>query len=143
MNMIVSIWHMRKSNSHLFFLVFSGRMCYAFEMFNSHSRSAKYACTNWYNATSNSLFFLSCECNSQTTGTQICIRWRNIPLLQCFRYRAAFGSPQNALSKRTSTLGGFGLSSRHIRSITKKAFILPHLGFEKCVATMQKLQFQV
>jgi hypothetical protein len=30
----------------LFFLMFSGRMCYAFEMFNAHSRSAKYARTN-------------------------------------------------------------------------------------------------
>ena len=55
--MIVSIWHMRKSNSHLFFLVFSGRMCYAFEMFKSHSRSTKYARTNWENATSDCPLF--------------------------------------------------------------------------------------
>ena len=63
--------------------------------------------------------FLSCECNKRITETPICICRRIMSFLRCFRFRAAFGSPQNALSERTSTLGGFGLSLRHIRSITK------------------------
>jgi hypothetical protein len=46
MNFMVSIWHMRKSICHLFFSMFSGRMGCAFEVLNSHSRSAKYARTN-------------------------------------------------------------------------------------------------
>ena len=87
--------------------------------------------------------FLSCECITRTTETPICIWRRIIAFLRCFRFRAAFRSPSNALPERTSALAGFCLSSRHIRSITKRASIVPHLMYEKCVSTMQKLQFQI
>jgi hypothetical protein len=80
-------------------------------------------------------FFLSCECNKRTTETQICICRISFP--RCFRFRAAFGSPQNALSERTSTLAGFGSSSRHIRSITKIWLVVTtHTHFSKKLREM-------